>query len=54
MLNDPEGLFDGTWNERSRDDIAIPDKPRTLYPDGFSMSRLIEVIESEAVWDELA
>ncbi len=54
LLNDPKGLFDATWKERSRDDITIPNKPQTLYPDGFSIFRFIEVIESEAVWDELS
>jgi hypothetical protein len=31
-------------------DVAEFDKPPTLYPDGFSSSRFVEVIESEAVW----
>ena len=25
----------------------------TLYPDGFSAGRFVEVIETEAVWEEV-
>lgn len=52
LLNDPGGLINGTWMEPDRGDIAEAEKALTLYPDGFSLSRFVEVIESEEVWDE--
>ena len=52
LLNDPEGLIDGTWMEAGHGEVAEFDKLPTLYPDGFSSSRFVEVIESEAVWEE--
>ncbi|MEA3241867.1 MAG: hypothetical protein U9Q19_00335 [Pseudomonadota bacterium] len=52
LLNDPEGLFNGTWVEAGHGNVVEFDKPPTLYPDGFSSSRFVEVIESEAVWVE--
>ena len=52
LLNDPEGLLDGTWMEAGHADIAEFGKPPTMYPDGFSSSRFVEVIESEIVWEE--
>jgi len=36
------------------DDEAVLKKFPTLYPDEFSLSRFVEVIESEEVWDESA
>ncbi len=51
LLNDPGGLLSGTWIEPRHGDVAELDKPPTLYPDGFSLSRFVEVIESEGVWD---
>jgi hypothetical protein len=51
LLNDPEGLLAGNYREdRSRG----ADTSRTawsLYPDGFSAERFIEVIKTEAVWE---
>jgi hypothetical protein len=38
--------------EASHGDVAEFNKPPTLYPDGFSSYRFVEVIESEAVWEE--
>ena len=52
LLNDLEGLFNGTWMEAGHGDVAEFDKLPTLYPDGFSSSRFVEVIESEAVWED--
>jgi len=52
LLNDLEGLFNGTWMGAGHGDVAEFDKPPTLYPDGFSSSRFVEVIESEAVWED--
>lgn len=51
LLNDPEGLLAGKYRE---DQLREADTNRatwTLYPDGFSAERFIEVIETEAVWD---
>lgn len=52
LLNDPEGLFNGTWVQKEQGDMAEFGKSSTLYPDGFSATRFVEVIETEAVWDE--
>ena len=52
LLNDPEGLINGAWIEKGHAAVAEVDKPPSLYPDGFSSSRFVEVIESEAVWEE--
>jgi len=52
LLNDPEGLLSGTWMEARHGDAAEFDRPPTLYPDGCSLSRFVEIIESEAVWAE--
>ncbi|HYQ72029.1 MAG TPA: hypothetical protein VET88_08900, partial [Gammaproteobacteria bacterium] len=52
LLNDPDGLINGTWKEADRHNIEKPDNPPTLYPNGFSAPRFIEVIESEAVWKD--
>ena len=52
LLNDPAGLLSGGTEQI--DDFRPPENDRawTLYPDGFSVSRFIQVIENEAVWDE--
>ena len=33
--------------------MADSGKSSTLYPDGFNAARFVEVVESEAVWEEL-
>lgn len=50
-LNDPEGLFQerGSINE-SMAPGPCTEQADTLYPDGFTARRFIEVIESAAVW----
>jgi Holliday junction resolvase-like predicted endonuclease len=50
LLNDPEGLFAGNY-EADRSVEADTRSAWTLYPDGFSAERFIDVIETEAVWD---
>jgi hypothetical protein len=52
LLNDAAGLLSGAAG--TTDGFQLPDSEvaQTLYPDAFSASRFIEVIESEAVWDE--
>ena len=54
FLNDPEGLLSGTYDaDRSVEDDAHP-SAWTLYPEGFRVERFTEVIETEAVWEEIA
>lgn len=49
LLDDPSGMCGVTPG--SHDDTRPAMDSRTLYPDGFSAARFIEVIESEAVWE---
>jgi Holliday junction resolvase-like predicted endonuclease len=54
LLTDPEGLLSGTYDaDQSVEDDAHP-SAWTLYPEGFRVERFIEVIETEAVWEEIA
>jgi hypothetical protein len=52
LLNDAAGLLSGAAG--TTDGFQLPDSEvaQTLYPDAFSASRFIEVIEYEAVWDD--
>ena len=53
LLNDPAGLLSGACGaDNSAEDDLRPGE-WTLYPEGFSVERFIEVIETEAVWDEV-
>lgn len=51
-LNDPEGLFfrAGSAADAPMRPDAGTEPADTLYPDGFSARRFIEVVESAAVW----
>jgi len=51
LLNDPEGLLAGNHGEDQSLEADASRSAWTLYPDGFSAERFIEVIETEAVWD---
>jgi hypothetical protein len=51
LLNDPDGLLYGNYGEARPSDAHASRSAGTLYPDGFSAARFIEVIETEAVWD---
>ena len=51
LLNDPEGLLAGNYREDQSGEADTSRSAWTLYPDGFSAERFIEVIETEAVWD---
>jgi hypothetical protein len=51
LLNDPEGLLDGSWAQPERHVPAGCLAGTTLYPEGFSATRFVEVIEAQAVWD---
>jgi hypothetical protein len=44
LLHDPEELF-------TQRELAASAQPESLYPHGFSAQRLIEVIETQMVWD---
>ena len=44
LLHDPEGMF-------SQAKSATRTPPESLYPEGFSACRLIEVVETQAVWE---
>ncbi|OLP05091.1 hypothetical protein BLL52_3911 [Rhodoferax antarcticus ANT.BR] len=46
LLHDPEGLF----SQSAPGDRA---EPQSLYPQGFNAQRLNEVVESQAVWDDV-
>ena len=52
LLNDPEGLLSGNYDADNSAAADSSSSDWTLYPDGFSAERFIEVIETEAVWDE--
>ena len=51
LLNDPEGLLAGNYREDRSRAVDASQSPWTLYPDGFSAERFIDVIETEAVWN---
>jgi hypothetical protein len=53
-LNDPDGLFQ-TGKARGKPFVCDSDRAThtSLYPDGFSAVRLVEVIESATVWNSL-
>ena len=52
LLNDPEGLLFGKYDAGKSVTDDLSSSAWTLYPGGFSVERFIEVIETEAVWDE--
>jgi hypothetical protein len=54
LLNDPNGLFQ-TGSTGGKPFACNSDSTNhmSLYPDGFSASRLVEVIESATVWNFL-
>ena len=49
LLNDPAGFLTGTTMEAYREETDS-DRLSTLYPNGFSISSFVDVIESEAIW----
>lgn len=50
LLNDPEGLLAGSWTQ-AEPQAAGRLAGNTLYPDGFSASRFVKVVEAQAVWE---
>lgn len=54
LLNDPEVLLSGTHDPDRFTEDEARHSSWTLYPGGFHVERFIEVIETEAVWEESA
>lgn len=52
LLAAAEGLLRGSEPGPRERDVARCVEPPSLYPNGFSMSRFIEVIEGEVVWGD--
>ncbi len=51
LLNDPGGLLEGNCGVDEVHEADASESGWSLYPDGFSAERFVEVIETEAVWD---
>jgi hypothetical protein len=51
LLNDPGGLLAGNYGVDGAHEADASESGWSLYPDGFSAERFVEVIETEAVWD---
>lgn len=52
LLNDPDGIISGRHPDIESEKMNDARQQMTLYPEGFSAARFIEVIENESVWDE--
>jgi hypothetical protein len=52
LLNDPDGIISGRHPDIESEKVNNARQQMTLYPEGFSAARFIEVIENESVWDE--
>ena len=52
LLADSVGMFEGD-DLKSDQPVKHDQKKKTLYSDGFTGARFVEVIETEAVWDAL-
>lgn len=53
LLNDPDGIISGRHPDIKSEKMNDARQQMTLYPEGFSAARFIEVIENESVWDEI-
>jgi hypothetical protein len=51
LLNDPGGLLAGNYGLDEAHEADASESDWSLYPDGFSAERFVEVVETEAVWD---
>jgi Holliday junction resolvase-like predicted endonuclease len=51
LLNDPGGLLAGNYGVEGALEADASASGWSLYPNGFSAERFVEVIETEAVWD---
>lgn len=52
LLNDPNWIISGRHPDIKSEKMNDARQQMTLYPEGFSAARFIEVIENESVWDE--
>lgn len=52
LLDDPDGLLSGRKRGSQPELKSDVRQKSTLYPEGFTSVRFIEVIECESVWDE--
>ncbi|MDT3706161.1 MAG: hypothetical protein ROZ09_05000 [Thiobacillus sp.] len=52
LLNDPDGIISGRYPDIESEKMNDARQQVTLYPEGFSAAKFIEVIENESVWDE--
>jgi Holliday junction resolvase-like predicted endonuclease len=52
LLNDPAQLLGNTKGLGTRGESCDTTHEVTLYPAGFDFKRFVEVVESEAVWNE--
>ncbi|MFZ3175067.1 MAG: hypothetical protein WA146_09245 [Thiobacillus sp.] len=52
LLNDPDGIISGRLPDIESEKVNDARQQMTLYPEGFSAAKFIEVIENESVWDE--
>ena len=52
LLNDPDGIVSGRHPDIESEKVNDARQQMTLYPEGFSAARFIEVVENELVWDE--
>lgn len=52
LLNDSDGMISERRPESGAEKMNEARQQLTLYPEGFSAARFIEVIENESVWDE--
>jgi hypothetical protein len=50
-LNDPGGPLAGRYGVDEALEADASESGWSLYPDGFSVERFVEVIETEAVWE---
>lgn len=53
LLNDPDGIISGRHPDFESEKMNDARQQMTLYPEGFSAAKFIEVIENESVWDEI-
>jgi hypothetical protein len=51
LLNDPGALLAGNYGVDGVLAADARDSSWSLFPDGFSVERFVEVIETDAVWD---
>ena len=52
LLNDPAHLLGTTKGLRERGESYDLAHQVTLYPGGFSFERFVEVVETEAIWND--